>query len=115
MSRRKTCKTFLLVPSLLVTVLLGGCQSEENFPFYQMETREDYSEVLYLDGVQYGRKQYLPEWLRLFPNTTSPPETSDPKAHCRPCSGGGLYPAVCGCTIHDIAWENEKGNQERMG
>ena len=50
---------FLLTLSVLVAVLLTGCQFGNKYPFYPMEDREDYSEVLYMDGVQYVRKR---EW-----------------------------------------------------
>lgn len=55
MSKQKTYRIFLLALFILIGVLLAGCQSEENFPFYLMETREDYSEVLYMDGIAYER------------------------------------------------------------
>lgn len=55
MSRRKTRKASLLALLVPVAVLLTGCQSGEDFPVYQMETREDYSEILDIDGIQYQR------------------------------------------------------------
>ena len=59
MSRQKTRWIFLLALSVLVAVLLSGCQFGEKYPFYPMEKCEDNSEILYMDGVQYVRKQ---EW-----------------------------------------------------
>ncbi len=55
MSEQKTDRVFVLVLSVLIIVSLAGCRSGKDFPFYQMETREDYSEVLYIDGVPYSR------------------------------------------------------------
>lgn len=55
MSRRKTRKASLLALLVLVAVPLTGCQSGEDFPIYQMETREDDSEILDIDGIQYQR------------------------------------------------------------
>ena len=52
-------ESFLLALLVLVAVPLAGCQFGDSFPFYLMEEREDGSEVLYMDGVQYVRKQ---EW-----------------------------------------------------
>ena len=46
---------FLLSLLVLVAVPLAGCQSGEDFPVYQMETREDDTEILYIDGIQYQR------------------------------------------------------------
>ena len=59
MSRQKTRWIFLLALSVLVAVSLSGCQFGEKYPFYPMEKCEDNSEILYMDGVQYVRKQ---EW-----------------------------------------------------
>lgn len=59
MSKRKIRGAFLLALLVLVAVPLAGCQFGDSFPFYLMEEREDGSEVLYMDGVQYVRKQ---EW-----------------------------------------------------
>ena len=56
MSRQKARWIFLLALSVLVAVLLSGCQFGENFPFYLMEEHEDYSEVLYIDGIKYERR-----------------------------------------------------------
>ena len=59
MSKRKMRGAFLLSLLVLMAVPLAGCQFGDSFPFYLMEEREDGSEVLYMDGVQYVRKQ---EW-----------------------------------------------------
>ena len=59
MSKQKTCWTFLLALSVLVAVSLIGCQFGEKYPFYSLEKCEDNSEILYMNGVQYVRKQ---EW-----------------------------------------------------
>ncbi len=56
MSAQKTCRAFLLVLLVLAVVPLAGCQSREDFPFYPLEEREDYSEVLYIDGITYERR-----------------------------------------------------------
>ena len=53
MSRQKTRWIFLLALSVLVAVLLSGCQFGKNVPFYSLEEYEDYSEVLYIDGIKY--------------------------------------------------------------
>ena len=55
MSKRKTRGAFLLALLVLTAVLLAGCKSGEDFPVYQMETREDYTEILYIDSIQYQR------------------------------------------------------------
>ena len=55
MSKRKTRRAFLLALLVLVAVPLAGCHSGEDFPVYQMETREDDTEILYIDGIQYQR------------------------------------------------------------
>ena len=55
MNREKAHKVFLLTFLMLIAVPLTGCQFGENFPVYQMETREDYTEILYIDGIQYQR------------------------------------------------------------
>lgn len=55
MNGEKTCRAFLLGLLMLAAVPLAGCQSGEVFPFYQLEKREDYSEILYIDGVKYER------------------------------------------------------------
>ena len=49
------CGAFLLSFFVLAAVPLAGCQSGEDFPVYQMETREDYTEILYIDSIQYQR------------------------------------------------------------
>lgn len=41
--------------SVLTVSLLAGCQPEEDFPIYQLETLADNSEIIYLDDVQYRR------------------------------------------------------------
>lgn len=51
----KLCKAVLLALSALAAVFLAGCQKGEDCPVYQMEMLEDQSEILYIDGVQYGR------------------------------------------------------------
>lgn len=68
MSRQKTRWIFLLALSVLVAVLLSGCQFGEKYPFYPMEDREDYSEVLYMDGVQYVRTRNWDEHARYYSN-----------------------------------------------
>ena len=55
MSKRKMRGAFLLSLLVMVAVPLAGCQSGEDFPVYQMETREDYTEILDIDGIQYQR------------------------------------------------------------
>ena len=55
MSKGKTRGAFLLALLVLTAVLLAGCKSGEDFPVYQMETREDDTEILYIDGIQYQR------------------------------------------------------------
>lgn len=55
---RKRAMLALLL-ALSPFLLLTGCQFGEKYPFYPMEKLEDYSEVLYMDGVQYVRKR---EW-----------------------------------------------------
>lgn len=55
MSKGKTRGAFLLALLVLTAVLLAGCKSGEDFPVYQMETREDYTEILDIDGIQYQR------------------------------------------------------------
>lgn len=55
MSKRKMRGAFLLALLVLVAVPLAGCHSGEDFPIYQMETREDDTEILYIDGIQYQR------------------------------------------------------------
>lgn len=55
MSRQKARWAFLLFLLVLVALSLVGCQSGEDFPVYQMETREDYTEILSIDGIQYQR------------------------------------------------------------
>ena len=55
MIRPKMREVFLLALLVLVAVPLAGCQSREEFPIYQMETREDDTEILYIDGIQYQR------------------------------------------------------------
>ena len=56
MNEKGMRKTLLLVLALLAAVPLAGCLFEEKYPFYQMETCEDNSELLYMDDVQYRRK-----------------------------------------------------------
>ena len=48
-----------LLLALSPFLLLTGCQFGEKYPFYSLEKCEDNSEILYMDGVQYVRKQ---EW-----------------------------------------------------
>jgi len=48
-------RAFMLALWVLIVVPLAGCQPGEDFPFYLMEKREDNSEVLYIDSVQYRR------------------------------------------------------------
>ena len=55
MSRQKKQGVFLLALLVLTAVLLTGCQSGEDFPVYQMESREDDTEILYIDDIQYQR------------------------------------------------------------
>ena len=55
MSKGKTRGAFLLALLVLTAVLLAGCKSGEDFPVYQMESREDDTEILYIDDIQYQR------------------------------------------------------------
>ena len=55
MSKRKMCGAFLLSFFVLAAVPLAGCHSGKDFPVYQMETWEDDTEILYIDGIQYQR------------------------------------------------------------
>ena len=55
MSKRKMRGAFLLALWVLAAVPLAGCHSGEDFPVYQMETREGDTEILYIDGIQYQR------------------------------------------------------------
>ena len=55
MNRQKINSIFLRALLALGLILLSGCQEKEEIPFYQMEKHEDFSEVLYIEGVQYSR------------------------------------------------------------
>ena len=44
-----------MVLFILMPVLLSGCRKKDNFPLFQMERQEDYTEILYIDGIQYRR------------------------------------------------------------
>lgn len=55
MSGQKMRGAFLLFLLVLLAVPLAGCRSGEDFPIYQMESREDDTEILYIDGIQYQR------------------------------------------------------------
>ncbi len=56
MSGQKNYRAFMLALLVLIVVPLAGCQSGEDFPFYLREKHEDYSEVLYIDGIEYERR-----------------------------------------------------------
>ena len=55
MSIRSRKPVFLTALFLLAAVWLAGCRSREELPVYQMETREDGSELLLINGVEYRR------------------------------------------------------------
>ena len=52
MNGQKINSIFLRALLALGLVMLSGCQEKEEIPFYQMEKHEDFSEVLYIEGVQ---------------------------------------------------------------
>ena len=81
--RKRAALALLLALSPLL--LLTGCQFGDKYPFYPLEKCEDNSEILYMDGVQYVRKQ---EW--------------DEHAHYR--EGGYQY-----------AWTPAEGIGEQIG
>jgi len=55
MSRQKIYRVLLTALVILAFGFMAGCQSRKKFPVYQMETKEDGSEILYIDGIQYRR------------------------------------------------------------
>ena len=61
MSGQKMRGAFLRFLLVLLAVPLAGCHSGEDFPIYQMETQEDDTEILYIDGIQYQRDLYA-DW-----------------------------------------------------
>lgn len=58
MNGQKNYRAFWLAFLALTVLPLTGCQAGEDFPFYLMETRGDYSEVLQMDGITYERRYH---------------------------------------------------------
>lgn len=73
---------------ILASVSLTGCQLKKSFPFYSMEKREDRTEVLSVDGVQYVRK---PGW-----DENAHYDTGDNPYVWAPVEGIGEQIGVCG-------------------
>lgn len=55
MNTNKIGWIFCLFFFVLTVALLAGCQPKADFPFYQLETLANNSEIIYIDDVQYRR------------------------------------------------------------